>query len=442
MTHQTLPIDMSSYQTAFSAIERDLNGAKNSPIHALRQKGFLNFNKLGLPSTKNEDWKYTDLSLLTRTDFKPTLKQAEITKDHLDPLLQNIENGHLFVFVDGHYSPTLLNERNTNSLPAGASFASIKQMMQQKDKAGATPLPGNVGDIEKNPIIAKNSAFFTDGASINISSGYSLEQPIYLIFISGSAENSSSYPRVCINVEAGAKASVVELYLGSGNNQYLSNGVTEISIAKEGRLEHVKLGLHGSEAIHLGHTAIKMEGQSYYRSNCFTFGGKIVRNEISPTLNGEGVECHLNGLTVVGNDQHIDNHTVIDHAKPHCHSNELYKGVYNDNATGAFSGTIIVRPDAQKTDAIQSNQTLLLSPTASIKTRPQLKIWADDVKCTHGATVGQLDDMAMFYLRSRGIDKKIAEKILIKAFAHELLDSFPITELSPLLEDKLSQALS
>ncbi len=430
----SLTLNKEIYEASFRALEQNINGAKASPIHALRKDGFQKFIKNGLPSTKNEDWKYTDLTEISRTEFKVS-NSKPVTASEIEKFLPNISDGHVVFFVDGKLS----NELSNLDLSKGLTISSLSNILHKGEQPCSTF--GKIADLDENPLVAFNTSFFEDGALIKINKDVVVEKPIYTIFVTSNSENSASYPRVFVDLETQSSATLIEIHLGLSNNVSLSSSVVEVSIAENAKLDHLKLGVHGENTSHLGHTAVNIQRDGYYRSNCITFNGKLVRNEISPKLMGENIECHLNGLTVIAGNQHVDNHTVLDHVKPHCHSNELYKGIYNGNSSGVFSGTIIVRPDAQKTDAIQSNQSLLLSKTASIETRPQLKIWADDVKCTHGATVGQLDEDALFYLRARGISEADAKKILVEAFAKEVLISLPKSEITSFIEGNLLEVL-
>lgn len=418
MSAAIIPHNKAWYEEAFRSLEGTLNGSKKSSVHTLRKESFSKFSQIGFPSTKNEDWKYTDISSIARSEYRKVDSVASINVATIAEIIGSELSGLTLFVMDGRV--TNLKEIN---VPTGVTISSIADISHTGNSVIGL---GSIASID-NVIVALNSSFFEDGVAIEVGKGVVVTEPIHIISISSGAEKSVRYPRVQIRVGSGASISVGETHLGLSSHDSLSIPVTEVEVAANGRCEHSKLVLEGGNSTHLGHTAVKIERDGYYRSHCLTFAGSIVRNEISPLLNGENIECHLQGLTVIGGEQHVDNHTVLDHAKPHCHSDEMYKGIYSDKSSGVFSGTIIVREDAQKTDAIQSNQSILLSPTAKIETRPQLKIWADDVKCTHGATVGQLDEDAMFYLRARGIGKDDAQKILLRAFAEAVLNEVPVS---------------
>jgi Fe-S cluster assembly protein SufD len=275
-----------------------------------------------------------------------------------------------------------------------------------------------------------NTAFLWDGAFLSVRQGVILENPVQLLFIQTDREQMyASQPRNLIVAGIDSQFKIVETYIGLGNNTYLTNSVTELILGDHSVVEHEKCQAENINAYHIGTTYVQMNAASQYTSNAISLGGAIVRNSIIARLDAEGSECTLNGLSLGRGTQVIDNHTVIDHRKPHCSSHELYKSILDDGSKGVFNGKVFVRKDAQKTDAKQTNKTLLLSDDATMNTKPQLEIFADDVKCTHGATIGQLDDEQLFYLRSRGIDLDAARDILTSAFASDVIDRITIEPL-------------
>ena len=262
-----------------------------------------------------------------------------------------------------------------------------------------------------------------DGAYVHIPKGVYLEQPIHLVFVStADAGPVVSHPRNLIVAETGSQATIIESYLGLGDGVYFTNAVTEIVVGENAVIDHYKVGREAQQAYHVGTTQIYQDRSSNASSHAVTIGGAIVRNDINTLLDGEGAQCTLNGLYLVSGRQHVDNHLRVEHAKPHCDSREFFKGVLDGHGKAVFTGRIIVRKDAQKTDAKQTNMNLLLSKHAQVDTKPQLEIFADDVKCTHGATIGQIDENAMFYLRSRGLSEPAARSLLVFAFASEAID--------------------
>jgi Fe-S cluster assembly protein SufD len=386
------------YLAAFRARERELPGHA-----ALRRAAIESFARLGFPSTRNEAWKYTNLAPHVKTPYEiaepvPAGMVAERLRDFAFADL----GCPRFVFVDGRYAPEL-----SGGSPAVRSV---------RDAA-----VGRYARYDDNAMVALNTALFEDGAYIEIADGAVLDTPIYLLFVS-TGSGTVSYPRNLIVAGRDAKASVIEGYAGFGDGPYFTNAVTEISAAEGAVIEHYKLQMEGPGALHFGMLALEQAASASFASYNVALGSGVARNEISVVLAGEGSECMLNGLYLASGRQHIDNYTTLDHARPHTTSRELYKGILDGKSEGVFHGRIVVRPEAQKTDAIQRNKNLLLSRDAVINTKPQLEIYADDVRCTHGATVGQVDQEAVFYLRSRGIALEEARRLLIYAFTGEILE--------------------
>lgn len=399
---------------------------KTPALNDLQQRAFERFGVLGFPTPALEEWKYTNLADIARRSysFQPTTLSPPEFEAAVMPRL----DGPRLVFVNGYFDSALsemASGRGVSLLPLSAANGGLSRL-------------GHYVDYSENSLVALNSALFNDGALVTVKRGVRLSQPIQIIHIAKPADESLFSPlRNLIVLEEGAEAAVVEIYAGLGEHGYLTSAVTEVYVGNDARLDHSKLQLESPGACHLAHLEILQEARSKTASHLFSVGGSLVRNEINTVLNGEEIEAALNGLTVISDRQHTDNSTLIDHAKPNCFSREQYRAVCDDRAHGVFSGTIVVRQDAQKTNAIQSNQSLVLSDSAIVNSRPQLKIFADDVKCTHGATVGQLDDDALFYLRSRGIGREEARNLLIHAFASGILEQVPNPELKQFCERTL-----
>jgi Fe-S cluster assembly protein SufD len=291
---------------------------------------------------------------------------------------------------------------------------------------------------EEHPFTALNTAFLHDGVFLYLPRGRVVEEPIVLQFVASSAAEASFHaPRVLVVAEANSQARLVEDYVGQGQAAYFTNAVTELQAGEGAILDHYLLQRERPNGFHVGHLQVRLERSSRLTAHSLDFGGQLVRHEVHVALAGEGGECTLNGLYLAGGQQLIDNHTRIDHARAHCTSHQLYKGILDGQARGVFSGKIQVHQDAQKTDARQTNQTLLLSNEALINTKPQLEIYADDVKCTHGATVGQLDTESLFYLRSRGLGEPEARRLLVFAFANDIIGRVEIEALRSRLESDL-----
>ena len=425
----------------FELLENALNGEKSGSFHKIRISAFQKFKELGLPTSENEEWKYTNVDSINKLPFKIASEGSAFTADEFKKLGFEIPASAQAVFVDGKL------RKDLSKFPAvtGLKVSSLAELLHSGNKQDYAVVEANFGkcaSIEEDSFVALNTAFTRDGIVIKIDFGVKVEEPLHLIFITTDiAKDIVTNPRVLVVADANSEATIVESYIGCGSDAYMTAPVSEVVVGDGANLIHVKIQSEGSNAYHLASLHSTVSTNAKFSTYTYSFGGKLVRNDISPKLNGEGISATINGLTVIGGEQHVDNHTVLDHAKPHCDSTELFKGIYAGRSSGVFSGTIIVRPDAQKTNAFQSNQSLLLSKDATIDTKPQLKIWADDVKCTHGATVGQLDETALFYLRSRGIPFVEARKILIQAFAGELLTAMTFKPLRELLERLVSEAL-
>lgn len=408
----------------FATLERGLNGQKASAMHALRSRALELFKKHGFPGPKSEDWKYTNLRDLAERSFRLSSGKSSLSLDNIRPYLIGGEFAPRVVFVDGVLSGDLSN------IELGQS--GIKGIEVRKADYS------DFRSESEHPLIALNTSFVSDALSITAGANQESRQIIHLLFVaSGKEKDIFVTPRIIVNVGSGAGVDILESHVGLNNGAYFTSPLIEINVEANGKINYYKLGLESQEAYHLGNLVLRQERDSRSDISFFSFGGQLVRNEARITLDGENCHAAVNALTVTNGTQHVDNHTVIDHAKPHSESRERIKGIYDDKAKGVFNGTIIVREDAQKTNAFQSNQTILLSNDASIDTKPQLKIWADDVRCTHGATVGQLDETALFYLRSRGIGKVEARNLLINAFASEVINEVRHEELKTRLSELL-----
>lgn len=413
------------YISNFETFEKSLNGEAKNWLHEIRRAALAKFDELGFPTTRNEEWRYTNISPIAQEKFQHVLEPAvdRVTREHIQRFQYPGMDAHLLVFVDGYYVDQL---SSIGLLPDGVKIGSLAEALRH-DVAPLRQHLAQYARYDEDPFAALSTAFIYDGAYVHVPANTKLDKPIHLLFLS--SEHASPfvvYPRNLIITERGSRATFVETYGSVKNNRYLTNTVTEIYVGENASVDHYKVQEESTDAFHVSTTQVYHEANSTFVSHAFDFGGLIVRNNPRALLNASGVESTLNGLYLGTNNQLIDNHTTIDHAKPHCNSHELYKGVLDGRAHGVFNGKIYVRLDAQKTDAKQTNQALLLSEDAAIDTKPQLEIFADDVKCTHGATVGQLDQNALFYLQSRGIEKSFARDILTYAFASDVIDRVTI----------------
>lgn len=438
---ETQGSDMTQHSGGFVAsvrpIERTID-SERTLVRDLRKDALKHFTALGVPTARNEDWKYTSLQELARTTFAVQAAAETVPLDRLAPWI--VPDAIRLVFVNGRFSTELSSDLALSSTDGALQIRPIREALEQD--SALRELFGTVLAYREHAFAAMNTALLGDGAYIRVKKGKVIAQPIQLLFVAGKGHSATVIPsRTFVYCEEASECTLVETYLGLGDNMYLTSAATEVVCEQRSIVDHTKVQVEGASAYHLASLGVRQHAASKFSSHVFSFGGKTVRNEVHPILAGENIESYLNGLTVIRDEQHVDNSTVIDHAKPSCFSRELYKGIYNDESSGAFSGTIIVRQDAQKTNAIQSNQTLLLSDEATVDTRPQLKIYADDVKCTHGATIGQLDENGMFYLRSRGIGKTEARNMLIHAFASDIISYVPVAALRDQLEAQLMDQL-
>jgi Fe-S cluster assembly protein SufD len=427
------------YAGRFTQFEEGLNGASQTPLHALRRRGFAAFAAQGFPTTAEEEWRFTSVAPLAATHFHPVLAYAAsgFAEPDLRPWSLTGTGGIVLVFINGHFSSGL------SSIPPGSPGVSVGSLGAALAHDPALALrylsPERRGG---DAFTSLNTAFLLDGAFVRVGDGVTLDAPVHILSLASSGDTPLLVqPRHLIIAGNGARLSVVETYGGKGPGLYLTNAVTEIFVGEGGAVEHDKLQMENLSSFHVGTTMVSLGGEASFTSNAINFGGAIVRNNVNALFEGERAECTLNGLSVATGMQHVDNHTVIDHAKAHCQSHELYKAVLDGSARGVFNGKIFVREDAQKTDAKQTNKTLLLSDEATIDTKPQLEIFADDVKCTHGATVGQLDEEQVFYLRARGIGQTEARDLLTFAFATDVINRVHVDALREKLDALLHARL-
>jgi Fe-S cluster assembly protein SufD len=421
------------YLAEFSALRARLPGSGLQWLSDTRQGALDRFAGLGFPTPRLEDWRYTRVAPIEKRSFHAALGAAEAPdgaeiERHLLPGL----DCQRLVFIDGRYVEAL------STRPSGADgvrVASLAHVIESSPELLEQHL-GRYADADRHAFAALNTAFMADGAVVHVAAGKSSEHPIHLLFIA-SGEEVVSHPRVLVVAEQGSRATVIESYASRTEGCYFTNALTEVALAEGARVEHYKLQEESTKAFHIATLQAHQAHGTHFASHSISFGAQIARNDITVTLDAENTFCVLNGLFMVDGRQHVDFHTLVDHAKPHGSSEETYKGILGGRSRGVFNGRIIVRPDAQKTDAHQSNNNLLLSRDAEIDTKPQLEIYADDVKCSHGATVGQLDEQMLFYLRSRGIGENEARGLLTYGFARDILERVEIAA----LRDKATNGL-
>jgi Fe-S cluster assembly protein SufD len=406
------------YISNFKTIEESLNGESRSPFHELRKNAILKFEEIDFPTRKNEDWKYTDVSPVLKHNYTPS-PEVKITKNDVSRFLMPGLKVNLLVLVNGRYSGALSKIHKQDE---GVIIDSFRSTLKA-DPALVLKYFGKYAEIN-NGFAALNTAYAADGAFIYIPDNKQITDHIHIMNItSGESINVLSQPRNLYIAGKNSHVRIIESYHSLNDQENLTNVVTEAVLDENSFMEVYRLQKENPGSYHINFIQAEQKSGSTFTHYSVSLDGKLVRNDTNIKLDGEFCTSHLYGLYITENDQHVDNHTLIDHAKPNCQSNEIYKGVLNDNSRGVFNGKVFVREDAQKTNAYQSNKAILLSSNATIDTKPQLEIYADDVKCSHGAAIGQLDDEAVFYLRSRGIGKEMAKTVLIRAFANDIFDT-------------------
>lgn len=414
---------------------RRLTGDAPAFVRALRERGLARFAALGFPTTRLEDWKYTNVAPIAREHFQPAAAALSAEAAALAGAAR-LDGAVELVFVNGRYAPSLSARA---PLPAGVVVDSLAAACRDH-AALVEPHLGRIAAIDDDGVAALNTALLDDGAFIHIPAGAVLEAPIHCLFVSlAGGQPTASHPRLLIVAGDGSRAAVVEQYVGRG--RYWTNAVTELALGSGAQVAHHKLQDEDVAAYHLAVAAAAQAGGSHFGSHAVALGAGLSRSAIATRFDDADAGCALDGLYIADGRQHVDHHTTVDHARPRGTSRELYKGILGGRATGVFNGKVFVRPGAQQSDAEQMNQNLLLSDDAQIDTKPQLEIFADDVRCSHGATIGQLSDDAIFYLRARGIDPAEARRLLIRGFAHELVERVAVAALRRRLEALLAARL-
>jgi Fe-S cluster assembly protein SufD len=402
-------------------------------LNKLRQAGIARFDQVGFPTTKEEEWRFTNVAPIARTRFKLASQvespvAAELTADYAFGRDAAAE----IVIVNGHFSAGL---SKLGKLPKGVTVTSLAEALKKTPEL-VEPSLGRCVKIDKDPFVALNTGFVRDGAFVHFAKGAVVRHPIHLLFISvPGSEPAVAYPRVLVVAEDNVQATIVESYVGGGAGAYFNDAVTEIIVGDNTFIDHCRLEQETLEAYHMAAMHVELGRSSNFISHAVSLGGKLVRNDLSVVINGERTEATVNGLVVIGGDQHVDNHTLIRHEKPNCPSHELYKHVLDGRASGVFKGKIYVQKDAQKTDSKQTNKTLLLSDDATMNAMPALEIYADDVKCTHGSTTGPVDEEMVFYLQTRGVSYEAARHLLTYAFAADITRRIKVEPVRRRIED-------
>jgi len=397
---------------AFAKLEQ--NGAALMP---LRKAGLARFSEAGYPMLRDEDWRFTNIKPLAELPFRPIIDPLgqELRQDQIDGTTLGQLDADRLVFVDGHFNAGLSQIADQ---PSGVTVTHLANGW-----AGLERELGSLSGGDDNPFVALNDAFFTDGAVIRIGDGQRLAKPIHLLFFSAAgADGEAEHIRNWIVAGTNSQGTIIESHLSLGQAATVTNVVTESRIGDGAEIEHIKFQDQSTKAFHLASLHSELGRDARYAFHSIALGGRLSRNNLRMRLTQPGIECVLNGLYMLRGQQLADHHMIVEHAAPHCDSHEYFNGILDDQSRGVFHGRILVQPGAQKTDAKQTNKNLLLSDDATANTKPQLEIYADDVKCTHGATIGEMDDDAIFYLRARGLDTSTAQRMLLHGFAGEIVE--------------------
>jgi Fe-S cluster assembly protein SufD len=419
------------YLADYDLFRAGLPAGEPASIKILRQQAIERFAALGFPTPRQEEWRLTNVAPLVQETFHRAVEDPNIVDPGQVAAFDFAAQARL-VFVNGRFSERL---STLGALPAGTVVASLAEALERMPDR-VEPWLGRHAKFDDHPFVALNTAFLRDGAFVWVPPG-AVAGPVHLLFLAFPEDGrpTVSYPRNLFLTGESSRLTVVETYAGTGT--YLTCPVTELVAGPNSVVDHYKVQRESRDAFHVATFQIEGQRASVPSSHSISIGGALVRNDVNAVLNGEGIDCILNGLYLAEGRQLVDNHMRVEHAKPHCASHELYKGILDGRARSVFNGLIHVHPGAQKTDAKQSNRNLLLSREAVANSNPQLEIYADDVKCTHGSTVGQLDDDAVFYLRSRGIGAEAARSLLTYAFASDIVERIKVEPVRKDLEEFL-----
>jgi Fe-S cluster assembly protein SufD len=429
----------SKYESAFRQLQSAEPDARSSWFHRLRERAMEQFEQVGFPSVKEEDWKYTNLAPLTKIDFEPVVTSHMPQKDLASFGYKEAANSQI-VLLNGifqHQLSSLIGaaEIVVLDLVEAVQSETYGDMVREYLARGA--------DYTVNGLVALNTALLTSGVFILIPRNVKLDAPLHVLCLSDPATSAPAVlPRVLVVSEENSSATIIESYAATEEHQYLTDAVVEVFLQDGARLKQYRVQRESAKAFHAGTTAVQLGRASSYDATSITLGGQLSRHDINVVMDHEGAECWVDGLYIVSSDQHADTHSVIDHKQPQCTSHQLYKGILDGNGRAVFNGKVFVRHGAQKTDAMQTNKNLLLSAQARVDTKPQLEIFADDVKCAHGAAVGQIDEEELFYLETRGIHAELGRNLLTYGFAAEVIQKISVDSIRAQLDEAVLNRLN
>ena len=423
----------------FENFEKSLNGQSQSAVHGVRKNAFDILKGKGFPAQKDEEYKFTNFTkaLEKNIDFNSPKATCEINISQVENAKIKDLDAYNLVFVNGEFSNTLSDDIKIS----GLEITTFDEASKNNSDALAKYF-GSEASVEKDPFIALNTAFSQKGMFITVADNTVIDKPIAMHFIGDGTTDQSVYNiRNIMVVGKSAQVTLLEKFNTLGEQKSFTNVVNEIFVSENAHTKYFKIENDTDNAYHISNVSVAQERHSTFTANTIALNGAMVRNNLDIKLNGQGCEAYMNGLYVLNGKTHVDNHTVVDHIEPNSYSNELYKGIMNDKSKGVFNGKIFVRQAAQKTNAFQSNKNILLTNDATVNTKPQLEIWADDVKCSHGCTTGQLDKDALFYLQARGIRKEHARAILLNAFASDVIENLEIGAVQAYVEEIIAARL-
>jgi Fe-S cluster assembly protein SufD len=419
-----------TYQAAFRTVR------ESSPtvpwLELVRASAMERFEQLGFPTVHDEEWKYTNLASVSKQGFVPATRLETHSIDATRFVYPETAAAHLVV-VNGFLSDELSNKSGLEDIVAVDLLSAVADA--RYNKIARSYLARNAG-YHDNGLAALNTAFVQSGLFLFIPKDIKVETPIQVTFLTDAGDpNTASFPRLLVVAEENSSATIIENFVSTREQQYFTNAIAEIVVKDGARLEHYRMQLESNDAFHVSLTSAELGRSSTYDTTSINMGARLARHDISVVMDHEGAECWVDGLYLVGTNQHSDTHSLIDHKQPHCNSHQLYKGILDDNGRAVFNGKVFVREGAQKTDAMQTNKNLLLSPQARVDTKPQLEIYADDVKCAHGAAVGQIDPEELFYLETRGLNPELGRSLLTYGFAEEVIGKIKIDSIRSQLDE-------
>ena len=426
------------YADAFGEFAARERAGEPAWVARLREGAFERFEELGFPTTDEEDWKYTNVSAVARAEFVPAEGLTGLEREAVEPFISAEAKQSCLVFVDGLFRREL---SSLEAMPEGVAAVELSEALASERAEVLWEHLGRLSGEGGDAFSALNTAFFGGGAFLHVSKGAGMSAPVQLLFISTAVAEAATFPRVLVVAERDSRLDLIETYASTGGSTYLTNAVVEVFVGEGARVTHYKVQDEGDAAFHIASTRAEVLRSALYDLTTVTLGARLSRHNIEILLESEGAECRVDGLYIVGTGQHTDTHSLIDHRVPNCASRQNYKGILDGRSRAVFNGRVFVREDARGTDAEQSNKTLLLSREARVDTKPQLEIYNDDVKCSHGATVGQLEEEELFYLLSRGLHNDLARNLLTYGFAEEIVEKIKFESIRAQLDEAILNRL-